>query len=136
MHRLKQNVMALIYLAMMISNSKQYKGVTMATTEIKEESELCKPRLNVHTINIKGCKPNTIQNFECSGQCFSDWKALASPGETTNHCTACLPSKKLNRVIFIDCYGDKPRIPVTVTMSMTCQCQKIPCGGRGLYTIQ
>ena len=101
-----------------------------------EERGTCKPKLNVHTINIKGCKPKTIQNFECSGECYSTWQALAVVGEHQNHCTACLPSKKVNRIIFIDCYDKKPKIPVTVTMSISCSCQTISCGGRGFYPIE
>ena len=101
-----------------------------------EERGMCKPKLNVHTINIKGCKPKTIQNFECSGECYSTWQALAVGGQIQNHCTACLPSKKVNRIIFIDCYDKKPKIPVTVTMSISCSCKTISCGGRGFYPIE
>ena len=131
MHHLARKIVFIMQMCLVVQSFQKHDEAVTAT---QQEEGLCKPKLNVHTINIKGCKAKIIQNFECSGQCYSTWKALAVGGETQNHCTACLPSKKLDRVIFIDCF-DKPKIPVTVTMSISCQCQTISCGGRGFYPI-
>lgn len=93
-----------------------------------EELQKCKPSLTKHVIEIPGCKPKTVFNMECSGFCKSLWKTFVQPGTVNeNYCSACMPGKKYEKIFFIECLNGKPSIPVTMLMSETCQCRKIPC---------
>ena len=118
-------MLGILYLIVCVSSKEQ-----LADTDLQDYEELqkCKPSLTKHVIKIPGCKPKTVFNVECSGYCKSQWKPFVQPGTIDDsYCSACMPGEKYEKIFFIECLNGKPSIPVTMLMSKTCQCRKIPC---------
>lgn len=92
-----------------------------------DKSAWCEAKNITQIIGHSGCKPHSIQNRACLGQCFSYSVPNTFPQQTESlvHCDSCVPVQIQWEVVTLECPGNEemPYVDKLVELILQCSCQ-------------